>query len=500
MNIQTIITSVKNLFSETAEKLKGKINLKKPDMQTTLRAARLVFVLFIQLYFAVVGLRIIQFRHPSPVKPLTDIQRQELNASLDSSYPERNNLIKPLPYQVVPAKLDIKAASAIIIDTASGSILFEKKADKVIPPASMTKLAVMYVAFQEIAEGHISLSDVVPLPKDCWACNMPPHSSLMFLGEGQHVTVAELLTGLAVCSGNDAAYALADYISGSMDAFILRMNSEMKNLGLKETRYVESSGYSADNSTTAREMAEFARVYINKYPEALTDYHSRLTYTYPAIENLSPEDQKKPTAQNFSKGLPAHLTMGITQENTNKLLGKLPGCDGLKTGYIDESGYNIALTARRDRTRFLSVTMGGPGRNVLEGNKYRAEDGTTLMEWAFRSFADFDEKPYLEPKYVPVKGGRSLFAEIVPAYNPESLTVPFVAGKTPQEAASLVKAEIRLPNYLRAGFTSGTHCGSVTFTLNGHVLETVPLTTAKTIKKASALIRAADALAVPLTF
>lgn len=444
------------------------------------------------IYSVTTGIRLIRFKQHKAPAPLTETQQQELTAALDKAYPGRSDILKPLPYPVVPAKLNVEAGSAIVIDVASGSVLYEKKADRIIPPASMTKIAVMYVVLQEIEAGHISYSDIVPLKPDSWACNMMPHSSLMFLGKGQIVTVEELLTGLDVCSGNDAAYALADYTCGSMEKFIQRMNSEMKKLGLKHTHFVEASGYSEKNATTPREMAALARVYITKYPEALAKFHSRLSFTYPQEHNLAPEDRGKPTAQDFSHGLPERITMGITQQNTNVLLGKLAGCDGLKTGYIDESGYNLALTVNRNDTRFLSVTMNGPGHNVFEGNKYREKDGKELMEWAFARFADCRKNEAVHPYLIPVTGAKAQWVYLVPAYSFTALTVPFLTGAAPRDAADKVRVIVDFPRYIDGGTISGTPYGAIQYVLDNRILQTIPLTADRTIDRASWFVRVSD--------
>ena len=159
------------------------------------------------------------------VRPLSTDQETEFSALLNSLYPEkRTSILKELPYSVSKANLDVWAGSAILIDASNGCVLFEKNADAIIPPASIAKLFVMYIVFKDAAEGKISLDDVVPLPERSWAVNMPSDASLMFLGQGQIVTLRELLKGLAVASGNDAALAVADYISGSTKAFVARMN------------------------------------------------------------------------------------------------------------------------------------------------------------------------------------------------------------------------------------------------------------------------------------
>ena len=441
------------------------------------------------------GVRLIAFRQHRGPEPLTQTQQAELDTALDTACPGRNSILKPLPYASVPAKISVEAGSAIIIDAASGSILYEKKADRIIPPASMTKIAVMYVVMQEISSGKIAYTDIVPLKSDCWACNMPPRSSLMFLGKNQIVTVEELMTGLDVCSGNDAAYALADYISGSVDAFVKRMNNEMKALGLEHTYFTEVSGYSEKNTTTPREMAALARIYITKYPDVLVKFHSKLSYTYPQEHNLAPEDRGRPTVQDFSHGFPEHITMGITQHNTNVLLGKLAGCDGLKTGYIDESGYNLALTAHRGNTRFLSVTMNGPGRNKADGDRFRAQDGTTLMEWAFARFADCKKTEGVHAYTIPVTGGKSQWVHLVPVSEFKALTVPFITGNSPDEAASEVRVLIEFPRYIDGGTKAGKEYGTIKFVLEGKTLQTIPLAADRTIGRASFFVRASDCAA-----
>lgn len=454
-----------------------------------------ILVLSAAAFASLAALRARGFTRQPQIQALEEGERAALEKILDKNYPWRGDIIKPLPYKTVPARIDVNARSAILVDVASGSILYEKEADKEIPPASMAKIAVMMVVLREAKAGKISLDDIVPLPRECWACNMPPHSSLMFLGKNQIVTARELLEGLDVCSGNDAACALAFFVSGGIDAFVEKMNGAMESLGLEKTRFVEPSGYSERNVTTAREMAALARSYILEFPEALRDFHSLPSFTYPKEKNLAMEDRGKPTAQDFSKGLPENITMAITQRNTNVLLGALEGCDGLKTGYIDESGYNLALTALRDGTRFLSVTMNGPGANVLEGNKFRAADGTALMEWAFARFADCAKTCGSESFCVPAPGTREQWTRLVPALEFDALAVPFIEGSSPREAADLVQVAVSLPRAIEGGAKAGAECGFIEYSLAGRVLQKIPLVAERDSSRANVIVRAADVLA-----
>lgn len=413
------------------------------------------------------------FSHGENAPQPTGAQRAALADYLDQTYPaKRRQILRPLPYGTTPANLDIAAKSAILIDTANGCILYEKNADEAIPPASIAKLFVMYIAFQEIEAGRISLDDVVPLPENSWAINLPSDASRMFLGQGQIVTLRELMRGLAVASGNDAAIAVATYISGSVRDFVARMNEETQKLGLQHTHFVEPSGYSEDNITTARELAAFARVYVNRYPQSLAEFHSITEIAYPLTANLAPWMKERGDS------------MAITQRNTNVLLRTLDGCDGLKTGFIYESGFNIALTAQRDGVRYLSVTMRGPGKTTREGNLYRDRDGRTLMEWAFASFADYLPREHIQPSYpLAVTGGKEHFTRLVPAWT-TAISVPHVAGETAHDAARQVTATVTMPGYIFGGAGGGETYGTIEYKLGNIVLETVPLVSDRTVARA----------------
>ena len=151
-------------------------------------------VALVAAFFIFTGVRSSQFKKLDAAEPVAF----EINA-------EQKDLLTSLPYTLPELGIQVGAESAILIDVSNGNIIYQKNADKVIPSASMTKLFAMYVVEQEVSAGHLRYDDIIPLPPECWACNMPPHSSLMFLGKGQIVTLEELLLGLSICSGNDAA-------------------------------------------------------------------------------------------------------------------------------------------------------------------------------------------------------------------------------------------------------------------------------------------------------
>ena len=400
-----------------------------------------------------------------------EVSQTQIQEYFKKSLPERAALQK-LPYKLVMTEdLRVNAGACIVLDTSNNCIIYQKNQNAIIPPASMLKLVVMYIVFQEVDAGNVSLSDVVPLPPECWHINIPSDSSKMFLAEGQTVTLHELLQGLAVCSGNDAAIAVAHYISGSVDAFVERMNYEMKLLGLEESHFVEPSGYSEKNITTPYEFAIFANHYINKYPESLTDYHSLLSFEYPKEENL-------PKYQQGQGRTP------ILQYNTNKTLGKIEGVNGLKTGFIYESGYNLSLTAERNGSQFLSITMKGPGQGSTQGNFYRMEDASTILEWAFNSFSSV-ELDDVKSQSVVVSGGKQKSVSLV-ADIPETLTVPHI-----QENLDLT-VTIKKSDIVKAPVKEGATYGHVVYSLGDKILQEVPLVAYESVDHAPFWKRALD--------
>lgn len=421
------------------------------------------FVAFCAVCALYLGYSIYRLKNPNP-QALTAEENTTLETVL-LRYEEP--LISPLFWNAEKAgikTIDINAASGILIDVKTGSILYEKNADRIIPPASMTKLAVMYVVFQDIAAGKASLDDIVPLRSASWAVNAPAGSSLMFLAEGQTVSLRELLLGLAVVSGNDAATAVADYIAGSQSAFIERMNAEIKKLGLKHTRFVDSSGYSEHNRTTAREFVSFARAYLNLYPESLNEFHSVKEFAYP-------------------KSNP------IVQKNTNPALGIIEGVNGLKTGFIPESGYNLALTAERGSVSVLSVTLGGPGKGTKQGNEYRLEDARILTSYAFDNFQTISVK-HSDPIALSTACGKksAFFArEAVPRSNTTKIeeVPPEITLTLPASTAKLKRTFIfKTKNCMRAPIKAGDIVGKSVYSADGLTVKEVPLIADRNIENA----------------
>ena len=359
--------------------------------------------------------------------------------------------------------------SAVVMDAATGTIVFSKNPDDEIPPASLTKLMTMHLAFEEIAAGRASPDEIITPPRESWAVNQPPHSSLMYLANGQKVSLRELLLGMAVFSGNDAAVAVALRFAPSAADFVAMMNREAANLGLVKTRFVDPAGYWEDNMTTAREFTEFCRIYLSDHPESIKEYHSVKEFDYPTAENVSDRYRGNPgTRKRF---------------NTNTLLGRVEGVDGLKTGSIPEAGFNIALTAERNNTRFIAVILGAP--SGWGGDRIRDDDGKKLLAWAFAAYKTIrPQPPALEP--VRIWKGRENTVRLDWG-EPLEFTSSAERGET-------LSYRIDLTDPLIAPLPAGTTAGTLVIHDSLGELRRVPLVTVANVEQGGFFKRLFDSI------
>jgi D-alanyl-D-alanine carboxypeptidase (penicillin-binding protein 5/6) len=277
----------------------------------------------------------------------------------------------------------------------------------------------------------------------------------MFLAPGQIVSLRELILGLAIPSGNDAAVAVALRFGPTVQDFVNRMNLEAQKLGLKTTHFVEPSGISEDNMTSALEFAGFCREYITTHPESLQEFHSVREFAYPKPSNLRVSSSSRPSA--------------IVQYNHNSLLYNLEGVDGLKTGYIDEAGYNIALTAARLETRFIAVILGAPA--AYGGERLRDADGRKLLTWGFNHFKTLKpQAPNIPP--ARIWKGAVNWVELTPG-EPLALTTLINRGEN-------LSWEITLEEPLIAPLPAGSAAGTlVLYDKTGELQRTPLITTAE---------------------
>ena len=242
----------------------------------------------------------------------------------------------------------IEAGGHLLIDVHTGHVLSENNADARLEPASLTKIMTAHLVFLEIEAGRIKLDDLVTISEKAWKMG----GSRMFIEVGKQVTVKELLKGLIIQSGNDAAVALAEYVAGSEEAFAQLMNKEAARLGSTGTQFVNASGMpDPGHYTTPRDIALISRATILDHPDFYAWYAIK-DYTY----------------------------NGIKQNNRNGLLWKDATVDGVKTGHTEAAGYCLVASAVRDGTRLMSVVMGTDSIDARE------KASSELLNYGFRFF------------------------------------------------------------------------------------------------------------------
>lgn len=192
--------------------------------------------------------------------------------------------------------------------------------------------------------------------------------------------------------------------------------------------------------------------------------------------------------------------MGIYQENTNPLLGTLEGADGLKTGYIDESGYNLVLTVKRGNMRIISVTLGGQGNTLSAGQAGRVRDGNAAASFAYGAFSVYENPLLMRAYSIPAAFADSQRINLVPAFRKDALCVPKSVAPESDAGDADIKINLRLPKLLKGGIKAGTEAGAIEYTLNGVVLQSVPLVCERTAKRANPWICAADFIAQKAIF
>ncbi|MGK0398755.1 MAG: D-alanyl-D-alanine carboxypeptidase (penicillin-binding protein 5/6) [Gammaproteobacteria bacterium] len=250
---------------------------------------------------------------------------------------------KPMPD--VPS---LEADSFYLVDFDSGRVLAEKNADKKVDPASITKLMTAYLVAKAIADGDISLGEMVTISEKAWRMK----GSKMFVEVGKDVSVDALLKGMIIQSGNDASVALAEYIAGTESAFAGYMNHQAKQLGMVNTQFKNATGWPAEGHySSAKDIALLSMAIIRDHP-SIYNYYKEREYTF----------------------------NGIRQYNRNKLLWRDETVDGLKTGHTEAAGYCLVTSAKRDGMRLISVVLG------TKSDKARTRHSQSLLNYGFRFY------------------------------------------------------------------------------------------------------------------
>jgi serine-type D-Ala-D-Ala carboxypeptidase (penicillin-binding protein 5/6) len=345
------------------------------------------------------------------------------------------------------------APHAILIDADSGSVLFEKAADEPFSPASMAKLMTTEIVFDALKSGRLTMDTEFTVTEDAWRRGgAGGGGSSMFAQVNSRIKMSDLLRGLIVQSGNDAAITIAENMAGSEEAFAGMMNAKAKELGLTKSVFRNSTGYSApDQKVTARDLAKLAMHLIDTYPDLYKIFAER-EFTWNKIK----------------------------QQNRNPLLALDIGADGLKTGYLEESGYGLTGSAVQSGQRLIMVVSG------LKTARDRAAESRKLMEWGFRAF---------EPRQVFTAGETVAEASV---FGGEKGSVPLVARKPvrlllPRGSGERISARAVYQGPLTAPVEQGREIGRLRIMRGDAVALDQPLYAGETVGAGTIPQRALDA-------
>lgn len=340
---------------------------------------------------------------------------------------------------IVPSPPSVAATAYLLIDANSGFVIAEKDADKVLPPASLTKMMTSYLVSAEIKSGRLNPDDMVNISVKAWKMG----GSRMYIREGTQVSVKDLLKGVIIQSGNDASVALAERVAGSEEGFVQMMNSQAAQLGMTNTQYKNSTGWPAEGHyTTPRDLAKLARALINDYPEHYALY-----------------------AQKYFE------YNDIRQPNRNRLLFTDSTVDGVKTGHTEEAGFCLVASSEKEGMRLISVVMG----TTSEGS--RAAESQKLLAHGFRHY--FTRPIYKANQTITTAKLWKSEQETVDLVvtQPVSLTVP-------RGSESRIKSTAMLDPFIEGPITKHQELGHATITLDGKELAKVPLVAKTAVAKA----------------
>ncbi len=359
--------------------------------------------------------------------------------------------------QALPAP-EIAAHEYLLVDMNAGQVLAERGADVSVDPASLTKLMTAYIVFVALKEHKLTLEQKVPVSLRAWA-ERKGGGSLMFIDTTMTPTVDELLQGLIVDSGNDAAVALAEGVGGSVDGFVGMMNRQAQAWGLKNTTFKNASGLTeAGHRSTPRDLMAMAQHIIRDFPEYY-HYYSQRDYKF----------------------------NNIHQDNRNVLLRRDPSVDGMKTGFTEAAGYCLLASAQRDfpngKRRLIAIVMGAAAKEA------RADEAQKLLNWGYVAFDDVRLVEAGKPvgPAVQVWKGRQALVGL------GSADAIFVA--VPKGEGDRLKTQVERTDPLVAPLAKGQRVGSLKVaTAAGSVIATIPLTVLEDVPQAGLFGRAWDAI------
>ncbi|WP_232338754.1 serine hydrolase [Gallaecimonas pentaromativorans] len=355
--------------------------------------------------------------------------------------------------RIVPQAPQVDAKAYVLMDFNSGKILAESNGDERLPPASLTKMMTSYIIGKEIKDGRIKRDDMVTVSNNAWAKNFPD-SSKMFIEVGTQVSVGELNKGIIIDSGNDACVAMAEHIAGTVSGFADLMNAEAKQLGLKNTHFVNPHGLpDPEHYSTAHDMALLGAALIRDLPEEYKIYSDE-SFTY----------------------------NGIKQFNRNALLhDKSMNVDGIKTGHVSEVGYSLVASGVKDGMRLVSAVIG------TKSNAARRDISKELLNWGFRFYETV----------TPFKAGQEFAKQRIYMGDVDQVRLGVLDATpvtVPRGAASDIKADFQLDKELKAPLAKGERVGTLFLKLDDKDIAQYPLVALDEVKQGGWFSRLMDYL------
>ena len=342
-------------------------------------------------------------------------------------------LLGVVPGAARAVDMDLPVKSAILMDVATGTILYEQDAHTPLAPASVTKVMTMLLIMEAIDSGAIGWQDMVTASESAAAKG----GSQIYLKVGEQMSVADMVKAIAVSSANDCACAMAEHIAGSEAAFVEKMNSRAKELGMNDTHFVNCTGLdddaaAADYKTSAHDIGVMSRELLKNHPDIKK-------YTTIWMDTLR------------------NGTFGLS--NTNKMVRFYPGATGLKTGFTSKAGYCLSSSAQRDGMELVAVVMGA------KTSAERFSACKSLLDYGFSTYALVT--PQVEQMSVPVKLGTADSVIAEPAEDPTLLME--------KAQKNMVTTEIQLDESVNAPVSKGQKLGTLTVKAGEYVLKQIPL-------------------------
>ncbi|MCP2239285.1 D-alanyl-D-alanine carboxypeptidase family protein [Thermoanaerobacterium thermosaccharolyticum] len=336
---------------------------------------------------------------------------------------------------------DLKSKSAILMDASTGKVLYEKNSHEELPPASVTKVMTMLLVMEALDSGKIKTTDKVVTSEHAFDMG----GTQIYLEVGEEMTVDDLLKSVAMNSANDASVALAEYISGSEEKFVEEMNKRAKKLGAKNTNFKNASGLpEKDHYTSVYDIALISRELVKH--KGIFKY---LTDKIDSVRNGK-----------------------FSLANTNKLLWRYQGADGIKTGSTSEALYCLSATAKRGDTRFIAVIFGAPDSNT------RFKEASKLLDYGF---ANFETKKVVEAG--KIYGTVKVLKGEQDYINAVANTDEYVLLKKGE--AKNIKQEIIINKYVEAPIKVGAKIGTIKIYDGNNLIKTVSLTSNQNVKKSN---------------